>query len=149
MDTAIVSALAAVLGSIVGGAASISTAWLTQRSQSKRETIMSEIRRREQVYGEFIAECSRLAMDALDNTLDKPHTLIQVYAIHHRISLVSTDAVSRASGETIKLIIAQYRLPSQTREQMRQRPDSELYDPLRAFSNACRDELQALHRALS
>jgi hypothetical protein len=148
MDTAIISALSAVLGSVVGGAASISTAWLTQRTQSKRESMISEIRRREQVYAEFIAECSRLAIDALDNTLDRPHTLIQVYAIHHRIRLVSTDAVTRASEETIKLIIAQYLQPNLTMEQMRQRPESKLYDPLRAFSNACRDELLALHRAL-
>ncbi len=148
MDIAIIGALSAVLGSIVGGAASISTAWLTQRSQSKRESMISEIRRREQVYAEFIQECSRLAMDALDSTLDKPNLLIQVYAIHHRIRLVSTDAVSGASAETIKLIIARYQQPKMTLEQMRKHPDSELYDPLRAFSNACREELQALHRAL-
>ena len=148
MDTAIISGLSAVLGSLVGGTASIATAWLTQRSQSKRESMISEIRRREQVYAEFITECSRMAIDALDHTLDKPHTLIQVYAIHHRISLVSTDAVARASGETIKQIIAQYQQPNLTTEQMRQRPESEHYDPLRAFSRACRDELQALHLAL-
>jgi hypothetical protein len=110
--------------------------------------MISEMRRREQVYAEFIAECSRLAIDALDKTLDKPNVLIQVYAIHHRIRLVSTDAVTRASEETIKRIIALYLQPKMTWEQLRQRPDSELYDPLRNFSKACRDELQALHRAL-
>jgi len=39
MDPAIVSAMAAVLGSLVGGSATVATAWITQRTLSKREVI--------------------------------------------------------------------------------------------------------------
>ena len=60
MDPAIVSAMAAVLGSLVGGSATVATAWITQRTLSKRELIGAEIRTRETLYGEFISECSKL-----------------------------------------------------------------------------------------
>jgi hypothetical protein len=56
MDPAIVSAMAAVLGSLVGGSATVATAWITQRTLSKRELIRAEIRKRERLYGQFISE---------------------------------------------------------------------------------------------
>jgi len=54
MDATIVSAIAAVLGSLVGGSASLATAWITQNTLNKREVIGAEIRKREMLYGEFI-----------------------------------------------------------------------------------------------
>ena len=68
MDTAIVSALSAVLGSAVGGSATLATAWITQKTQSRREAVGAEIRKRERLYGEFIEEGSKLAVDALDRS---------------------------------------------------------------------------------
>ena len=62
MDATIVSAMAGVFGSLVGGSATVATAWITQKTLSKRELIGAEIRRRETLYGEFIRECSRLVM---------------------------------------------------------------------------------------
>ena len=73
MDPSIVSALSAVLGSLVGGSATIATAWVTQKTQSRRELAAAEIRKRELLYTEFIDECSKLAIDALDHTLDDHH----------------------------------------------------------------------------
>ena len=35
MDTAIVSAMAAVFGSLVGGSATVATAWVTQKTLSR------------------------------------------------------------------------------------------------------------------
>ena len=72
MDPAIVSAMAAVLGSLVGGA----TAWLSQRTLSKRELLGAEIRTREALYGEFISACSKLVVDSFECALDKPETLL-------------------------------------------------------------------------
>jgi hypothetical protein len=76
MDAAIVSAMAAVLGSLVGGSATVATAWVTQRTQSKREVIGAEIRTRQTLYGEFIRECSKLVVNSFTHTLDKPETLV-------------------------------------------------------------------------
>lgn len=65
MDASIISALAAVAGSLMGGLASITTAWVTQRTQSKCELMRAEISKRETLYADFSCECSRLLMDRL------------------------------------------------------------------------------------
>jgi hypothetical protein len=112
MDPSIVSGLSAVLGTLAGGGASITTAWLTQKAQSKREVVHAEIRKRELVYAEFISECSKLAIDALDHALDSPSVLIQVYGLLNRIRLTSSDSVVKAAEDSLAAIVKQYFQPN-------------------------------------
>jgi len=93
MNANVVTALAALLGSVAGASAAIATTWISQRSQTRRELAKSEMRKRETLYGEFITEAARLLSDAFDHTLDKPETLVKLYAILGRIRLVSSEAV--------------------------------------------------------
>ena len=93
MDTAIVSAMAAVLGSLVGGSASVATAWVTQKTAGKRELVRMDIPKREALYGEFISECSKLFLDALSNSLDRPDTLLVAFSLLNRIRLAASPAV--------------------------------------------------------
>ena len=154
MDTAIVSALSAVLGSAVGGSATLATAWITQKTQSRREIVGAEVQRRQTLYGEFIAECSKLVVDALDHTLDNPEKLFQIYALQNRIRLTSSDAVVAAADQTLNLILKQYFEQNMTREQLRELilslADDPLkgHDPLKPFSEACRIELRGLQQGL-
>jgi hypothetical protein len=85
MDPAIVGALAAVLGSLAGGSATVAAGWVTQRTQGRRELIHADIREREQVYSRFIGECSRLLIDALDHTFGEPQKLGKAYELLNRI----------------------------------------------------------------
>ena len=85
--------MAGVLGSLVGGSATVATAWLTQKTASKRELVQLEFRKREALYGEFIAECSKLLLDAMAHTLDKPETLLNAYALLNRIRLSASPTV--------------------------------------------------------
>jgi hypothetical protein len=98
VDVAVLSAMSAVLGSIVGGSASITTAWFTQRTQARRERIRAEVQKREALYADFIAECAELAMDSIDHTLDRPETLVKVYSLENRIRLTSSDDVVAAAA---------------------------------------------------
>ena len=154
MDTAIVSALSAVLGSAVGGSATLATAWITQKTQSRREIVGAEIQRRQSLYGEFIAECSKLVVDALDHTLDNPEKLFQIYALQNRIRLTSSNAVVAAADQTLNRILKQYFEQNITREQLRELilsfADDRVkgHDPLKAFSEAGRNELRGLQQAL-
>ena len=100
MDPAIVSAMAAVLGSLVGGSATVATAWITQRTLSKRELISAEIRKREMLYGQFISECSKLVMDSFERTLDKPEILLPAYELLNRIRLSLVVRISSYSPFT-------------------------------------------------
>ena len=108
MDTTIVSAMAAVLGSLVGGSASLATAWVTQKTLNRREVMGAEIRKREMLYGKFIHECSKLITDSFTHTLDKPETLLSslcpAWELINRIRLSSSDAVLAEAENTIKRI---------------------------------------------
>ena len=146
MDPAILSASAAVLGSIAGASASLATAWINQRVQGKRAAVQVETRKREQLYADFITECSKLALDALDHTLDRPETLQLAYTLVNRIRLTSSDAVLHAAEAAIQEILATYRAPNIPIEKLRDMPLAEVRDPLKAFSEACRYELQLLRR---
>src|SRR5262245_58053210 len=145
MDAALLGALSAVLGSIVGGSASIATAWFTQSTQGRREAIRLEVGKRETLYADFIAECSRLVVDSLDHTLDRPGGMVNVYALHNRIKLIASDAVVDAAGLVIRHILERYFEPNVTKEELRQVALSmKEHDPLKPFSEACRAELARL-----
>jgi hypothetical protein len=99
MDANLITALAGVLGSVSGASAAVATTWISQKSQTIRERAKWETRKRETLYGDFITEASRLIADAFDHSLDKPETLVKLYANLRRIRLVSSDAVLAAAEE--------------------------------------------------
>ena len=43
MDATLVSAMAGVLGSLVGGSATVATAWVTQATLNRRELMIAEL----------------------------------------------------------------------------------------------------------
>src|SRR4249920_3327602 len=144
MDSAIVSAMAAVLGSLVGGSASVATAWIAQKTASQRELIQEDMRKREARYGEFIAECAKLLVDAFTHTLDKPKTLLPVYALVNRIRLSASDPVLAEAEHLLTRITEQYFSTNLTVEDTRQLARSEDPDPLKAFGEACPAELKSM-----
>jgi hypothetical protein len=148
MDPAAISALAAILGSLVGGSATIATAWITQKNLSRRELVGAEIRKRETLYAEFIAECSRLAIDSYAHTLDNPETVLPAYALLNRIRLTSSDAVLEAADRTVRNISEQYFARNMTLEEMRELAHSGTADPLKEFSDACRNELKSIRSSV-
>jgi hypothetical protein len=79
--------------------------------------------------------------------LNSPSTLIEAYALQNRIRLTSSDAVVSAAEETLKTIVEQYSLPNMTIEELRINTDLKRVDPLRPFSEACRNELHQLQGA--
>ena len=146
MDPVIVSALAAVLGSLVGGAATFATAWVTQRTLSKRELIAGEIRTRETLYGEFISACSKLVVDSFERALDKPETLLPAYELLNRIRLCASDAVLSQAEQVLQRITEQYFSPNLSVDEIRAlvlsgKTDG---DPLKSFGEACRLEIKSL-----
>jgi hypothetical protein len=145
MDTsAIVGALAAVLGSLVGGSASVATAWVTQKTAGKRELLRMEIPKREALYGEFISECSKLFLDALSNSIDNPDKMLGAFSLLNRIRLAASPAVLVEAEGVLREITEQYFAKELTLEQMRELTHSNATDPLKPFGEACRAELLSL-----
>jgi hypothetical protein len=146
MDTSSIGALSGVMGALVGGSASIATAWLTQRSQSLRELVRDEVQKREALYGEFVGECARLLMDAFTHGLERPETLLQAYALVNRIRLCASPAVLGEAERLMVRITDQYFDSNRTVDELRRLARSVEADPLRPFGEACRAELAAMHK---
>jgi hypothetical protein len=148
MDTTIITAMAGVLGSLVGGSATVAATWVTQRTLSKRELLRADIRRREALYGEFISECSARIIESFERTLEKPETLLNVYELLNRIRLCASDAVLAQAEATLRFITEQYFSPNLSVEEMRKLVRTGTSDPLKPFGEACRVELKSIRAAL-
>jgi hypothetical protein len=148
MDTTVVTALAGIVGSLCGGSASVATAWVTQRTRNKRERIRAEATKHEALYSEFIDECSNRVIDSLERNLDKPQTLLSIYALLNRIRLCASAAVLTQADELVRFIMEQYFAPNLSVEEFHERVHSGGTDPLKNFSEACRRELLSMHASL-
>lgn len=140
----VVTALAAGLGSLVGAAASITTTWISNRAQTNRAHAEWRQREREMLFKEFITEASRLAIDALTHSLERPDAIVGLYGILCRIRLLSGPEVVRRGEACCRRIIELYGQPNLTTDQLRAVVASQQIDqldPLREFSNTCRTEL--------
>ena len=146
MDITLVTATAAALGSLVGGGASITTTWITQRTQTIRAHSEWKLRERESLYKEFITEASRLTVDAVAHSLDRPDQLMALYGILSSIRLMSGEEVVRHGEACCRRIVELYGRPNLTTDQIRaavEAHDLDEIDPLKEFSTACRNELLA------
>jgi hypothetical protein len=110
---------------------------------------VGEIRRREAVYTEFITECSRLAIDALDHPLESPTRLVQLYGLLNRSRRTSSNAVVRAAEATVQTIVDESFQSAKSIEELRQRvATSQFGDPLEPFAEACRQQLREVVRVV-
>ncbi len=146
MDSAILSATAALFGSLVGGVSTLTASWLTQRGQLRAQTLVHEAVKREALYAEFIIEAARRLTDAWSHQAESPDVLAGLYSAIQRMRLTSSDDVIRNADQVIRQVIEAYAGPDQTFDELRRRAGTdEGIDPLRDFSAACRAELRALH----
>ena len=148
MDTALVGAMSAVMGSLVGGSASVVTTWMAQKTLNRREVLREELRKREALYGEFIGECAKLFMDAFTHELEKPEILLSVFALINRIRLCASRKVLTEAERLLARITDQYFASNMTVEELRKLAHTEQADPLSAFGEACRAELKSLRAGM-
>jgi hypothetical protein len=141
MDAAYVSALAALAGSAIGGMTSFATSWTTQHAQTRVQKLNRERDRRENLFGQFIDEASKLYADALQNERDEVSQFIGIYALINRMRLVSSSRVVDSADRVTRTIIETYRAPNRNLHELASEAALAAADPLREFAEACRDEL--------
>ena len=147
MDTAYLSALAALAGSAVGGLTSLGASWLTQRAQFSAQLLAHDIRRRGDLYKEFIEEASKSYADAFEHDVVNASKLVRLYSLVSRMRVLSSQVVIDEADRVVKRIAETYRSPNKSlRDIVAYEPNSDVLDPLRDFSNACRQELKAASR---
>lgn len=142
MEAAYISAFAALAGSAIGASASFATTWLTQHTQQHATRLEQEMSRRERLYGEFISEASRLIADALTHHLEDPSKMVALYASLGKLRLFAPANVVVRADEVMGKIIEIYDLPHADFRNPADRPAQQRVDILRAFGEACRDDLQ-------
>jgi hypothetical protein len=147
MNSGLIAACAAILGSFVGALGSVVGTWITQRHQDRRDLVAKTIIRREALYSDFIEETARMLIDALEHNISDPQKLIPAYALLSRIRLSSSSKVLETAEGLVRTILATYPLQNLTAEQIQSRAVNG-DDPLREFSDTCRMELDSLQKQL-
>jgi len=79
----------------------------------------------------------------MPGTTRPPEVVSNLYSAVERMRLVSSGSVVKCAEEVMRGVIAAYTEPNRSFDELRQRVQqrSEEYDELRAFTNACRQEL--------
>jgi hypothetical protein len=144
MDTAYLSALAALAGTAVGGLTSFFGSWLGQSAQFKAQLFLQEKGRRQELYRDFVEEASRLWIDALTNDQPNLSKTIALYALVNRMRILSSPKVVEEADKVARLIVDYYPNPNKTFSELRDMMHEHSLDPLRDFSESCREELQGL-----
>jgi len=145
MDTAILSAISALAGSLIGGISTLTASWLTQRGQLRAQALIHESVKREALYAEFISEASKRRAEAWSRHAENPEVIAGLYSAVAQMRLSSSDEVIRLAHQVVLHVMEAYAAPDKTFDELRQNVESAPdRDPLREFSEACREELRAL-----
>jgi hypothetical protein len=145
MNPAYLPAAAALAGSAIGGLTSLVAAWLTQNRQASAQRLAQEKSRHQELYRQFIEEASKLYADALVHDQSEVTALVSVYALLSRMRVSSSPEIVEKAEMVVRMVVDTYFSPNKTfielRELMHGNP---VMDPLRDFSEACREELRTL-----
>ena len=71
MDSSIIAAFSAILGTAVGGLTTFLTTFVNQRYAMRRDILAKDVANREQLYSEFLKEVGSLYFDSINRTLDE------------------------------------------------------------------------------
>ena len=112
-----------------------------QLRRNKRESRAARLHERECLSGEFIKEASHLVVDALAHSLERPEAFVTLYGILGRIRLTCGERILAEAETCCRRIVELYLKPNMTVEQIRASFEADEFDPLKAFSTVCREDL--------
>jgi hypothetical protein len=136
--------LAALAGSVVGGLTAFATSWLTQQAQARARERAGDRTAREALYRDFIVEASRIYGDAMTHDTTEVSNLVGLYAMVGRMRIRSSPRVVENAERVARTIVETYLAPNKTLRESDEMAKSDWMDPLRSFSEACREELRML-----
>jgi hypothetical protein len=142
MNPAYLSALAALAGSLIGGLTTILANWLNQHAQSRAQRVAEDVSTRQELYKSFIEEASRLYADAFERDDPNISDLVNLYALVSRMRVLSSSKTVESADAIVRKVIATYLEPNKSFRDLKELVDKDPMDPLREFSNACREELR-------
>jgi hypothetical protein len=156
MNGDISNGLAAIMGALVGGLASLASTWVSERTRHKRDLIQREITKRETTYSDFIDQASKLFVTSATHNINDADAAsletelegaVSLYGIASRIRLFASDRVIEEAEAVLDLILVQFGAENISVDQLREKKLNER-DPLKAFSISCRRELKDIQRVM-
>jgi hypothetical protein len=144
MEASIISALAALAGTAVGGMTSLVANLLTQHVQLRAQSLSQEKTVRQTLYREFIEEASKCYIDALQHDKADIPSLISLYGKLGRMRVLSSERVVHCGEYIAKKILDTYAEPDKTFSELRDMANHGAIDLLHEFSVACRAEFEEL-----
>ena len=139
---AYMSAFAALVGTFVGGITSIATTWIGQQRQTKEQRRARQKAEMQALYKVFIQDASKLYVDALEHNTTEITKLVDIYATLNWMRVLSLAKVIAEADNALRIIIDTYARENTTFSGVRQSISHGFPDPLRAFSEACHEELK-------
>ena len=138
METALISALAALAGSAIGSLAPVLSNVILQRSATQREFLVKSVMTREALYADFIdQEVATVSREA-----------VRVYALIGRMKLVSSTDVVTEAETLVRGITANFAQKNLSLMELRRHALTDGVSPMAAFSAACRVELSNIVRTM-
>jgi hypothetical protein len=141
-SAASLSAVAALIGTFVGGVTSIATSWLGQQRQTKEQRRAHEKEKLQALYKQFIQDASKLYVDALEHITTEIPKLVDIYATLNRMRVLSSPKVIAEADKALRMIIHTYARRTRHFSGIRQSISNGFPDPLRTFSQACHEDLK-------
>ena len=143
MDASYLTVVAALGGAALGGFTSFATSWTTLRVQMKADGNASSKNRRRKLYKSFIKSASEVYGDALIHDNPELPGLIDLHALVSLMRVNSSPRVIEAAVKVVMVITRTYTEPNKTAAELEAMVENDGVDILRAFSEACRAELES------
>jgi hypothetical protein len=111
--------------------------------QFRAQLLAHDIGRRGDLYKDFIEEASKSYADAFEHDMTDVPKLVHLYSLVSQMRIFSSQVVIDQADRIMIRIVETYRGPNKSiRDIVAHDLKSGVLDPLRDFSNACRDELR-------
>jgi hypothetical protein len=151
IDPTLLGPVSALLGALVGGAASLLGAIYTQRRQDRIQRVASEVAKRETIYADFVMGASNFLLNAYTrDEVALGGEEQRLVGLINRMRLFASPDVVEGAEAVLRTIIEILLKPSVELRQLAKEALSKGLDPdpLLAFSSICRKDLDNVHRAL-
>jgi hypothetical protein len=151
IDPALLSSLSALLGALIGGAASLLAAIYTQRGHDRIQRVANELTKRETVYADFVMNASKLLLDAYTHdeiTLGGDEQ--RLVGLINRMRLFAPQDVVGGAEAVMKAIVEISLKPSVELRQLATQALTKTPepDPFLKFSLTCRADLDKVRRTV-
>lgn len=144
MNPSILSALAALIGAVIGGFTSVMSSWLAQYVQANGQWRRQEHQQREDLYNAFIDNAVQCYADALQHDEPDISAMVGLYAKIDRMYLHSSRRVIESAEEIRRRIADTYLDPNRAFPELREMLADGSINLLGKFSEACRAELDEM-----